>query len=99
MKSWVRQNTSEIPALCGGGSGTSRFKAVLGYAKPHSVSKFKSKSNRQTKELVLRVSRDAKIMSRADTTFKPLIYLLTNAQSYSLAIVSQIKKKKKVLSC
>lgn len=42
------------------------------------VSKMKSKSKRQTKGSILRASRDAETVYRADTTFKILIYLLAN---------------------
>lgn len=42
------------------------------------VPKMKSKSKRQTKGPILRVSRDAETVYKADTTFKTLIYLLAN---------------------
>lgn len=42
------------------------------------VSKMESKSKRQTKGPILRASRDAETVYRADTTFKMLVYFLAN---------------------
>lgn len=87
----VVEHTSEIPALCGGEGRTSSLR--LSWAMQSQTVSPNSKANQTNKRTSTWVSRDAKTMSMADTTFKLLIYLLTNAQSYSLTIISQIKKK------
>lgn len=78
MKSWVWWHTSEIPALVWWKQYDFKSKATLGYRIRQCLQNEKQIKETNKKGPILRASRDAETVYKADTTFKMLIYLLAN---------------------